>query len=71
MFEHKFKILAVGDLGIGKTTLLHAIMEDRFVAQVSILGGNSNTAMIPEGWQGWQLLFIANIFTDICFKYLS
>ena len=49
MFVH-LKILVVGDPGIGKTTLLHAIMENRFVAEVSILGGNSkNIAMSPDG----------------------
>ena len=45
------KIVAVGDVGVGKTTLLYAIMEDRFVAQVWPIGGNSGTASAttPDG----------------------
>ena len=37
MFRN-IKIVAVGDLGVGKTTLLYAMMEDRFFAEVYPIG---------------------------------
>ena len=48
MFRN-IKIVAVGDLGVGKTTLLYAMMEDRFFAEVYPIGGNSNPATTQDG----------------------
>ena len=47
------KIVAVGDVGVGKTTLLYAMNEDMFVGghggKVSPIGGNGKIVMTPDG----------------------